>query len=154
LYHSLDHLEELDRRLAVAEHRVDKVVLRRNAAIDGEELRRLFASTGLIRRARDSADLNARMAAGSTETVSAWDADHLVGFGRLISDETTNAYISTVAIAPLWQDRGLGSRLMEWLMEGRDGLKLMLDSRDGVRGFYERFGFEPASTVLVRPRRR
>jgi ribosomal protein S18 acetylase RimI-like enzyme len=153
VYHSLDHLEELDRRLAVAERRVDRLRLRKNVELDVTMLKRLLASAGLGRRALDPDDVTARMLAGSTETVSAWDDDRLVGFGRLISDEATNAYISTIAIAPGWQDRGLGTRVMDALMDGREHMKLTLDARDGAEEFYERLGFARASSVFVRRRR-
>ncbi len=154
LYHSLDHLDELDRRLALATGAADRVELRRNAAIDADELRRLFASTGLTRRDEDSREVTERMLAGSTETVSAWDGGRLCGFARIISDEATNGYISTVVVAPRWQDRGLGRRLMSALMTGREHLKLTLDARDGTTRFYERLGFDRADSVFVRPRRR
>lgn len=152
VYHSLDHLEELDRRLAIAERRVDRLDIRRNATIEAVELRDLLRRAGLARRFNDSDELTLRMLAGSTETVSAWDGERLVGFARIVSDEATNGYVSTVAVAPRWQDRGLGTRLMRALMEGRDGLKLTLDAREGAESFYERFGFERVSSVFVRPR--
>ena len=154
LYHSLDHLEELDRRLARAEGRVDRLELRKNEAIDPAELRALFVASGMTGRAHDSDELTARVASGSTETVSAWDGGRLIGFARIISDEATNALISTVAVAPRWQDRGLGRRLMLALMEGRETLKLMLDAREGTEAFYDRLGFKPAGTARVRPRPR
>jgi len=154
LYHSLDHLEELDRRLAVGEGRAALLELRTDADLDLDELRALFAATGLGRRARDDRELTERMVSGSTATVSAWDGERLVGFARIISDEATNGYISTVVVTPRWQDRGLGSRLMRALMEGREDLKLTLDSRPGTARFYERLGFHIAPTVMVRPRRR
>ena len=154
VYHSLDHLEELDRRLARAERRVDRLEIRRNAQLDLGALRRLFAAAGLGRRALDSDELTARMLAGSTETVSAWDGERLVGFGRIVSDETTNGYISTIAVAPRWQDRGLGTRIMRELMAGREALKLTLDAREGAESFYERLGFARATSVFVRPRGR
>ena len=154
LYHSLDHLEELDRRMALAERRADRLELRRNAPVAAEDLRRLFAATGLIRRARDSHELTERMVAGATETASLWDGNLLVGFGRIISDEATNGYISTVAVAPRWQNRGAGRRLMGALMAGRDGLKLTLDMRLGAEGFYERLGFARSQSVMVRRPRR
>ena len=153
LYHSLDHLDELDRRLALAERRADRIEIRRNAEFDLAELRHLFASAGLLRRARDGDELMRRTLAGSTETVSAWDGEVLVGFARIISDEATNAYISTVAVAPQWQDRGLGTKLMRALMDGRDHIKLTLDAREGAELFYERLGFARVTSALVRPRR-
>lgn len=152
LYHSLDHLNELDRRLAIAEDRAGRLELRRDAAVDVEELLRLFDSAGLRARSRVGAERVERMLAGSTETISAWDGERMIGFARIISDEATNAYISTVAVAPRWQDRGLGTRLMRALMEGREALKLVLDARAGAGRFYERLGFERADSVYVRRR--
>jgi ribosomal protein S18 acetylase RimI-like enzyme len=160
LYHSLDHLAELDRRLALAERRVDRLELRQMAgpaaaaALDLDELRRLFCAAGLDGRARESNVLTRSMLMGSTETVAAFDGEQLVGFARIISDEATNGYISTVTVAPRWQDRGLGTKLMRALMAGRDGLKLTLDARIGSTRFYERLGFRRADMVYVRPRPR
>ena len=152
LYHSLDHLEELDRRLAQAEGRVDRLTLRKNAEIDPVALRALLVASGMTGRAHDSDELMARVVSGSTETVSAWDGERLIGFARILSDDATNALISTVAVAPRWQDRGLGRRLMLALMEGRESLKLMLDAREGTEAFYERLGFVPTPSARVRPR--
>jgi ribosomal protein S18 acetylase RimI-like enzyme len=152
LYHSLDHLDELDRRLALAEKRADRVDLRYDATIDLAELRRLFAAAGLVRRSRDSDDAMARALAGSTVVLSAWDGATLVGFARLLSDEATNAYVSTVAVAPRWQDRGLGSRMMRELIKGREHMKLVLEAAPGAEHFYERLGFQRAPHALVRPR--
>ncbi len=152
LYHSLDHLDELDRRLAAGENRLDRVVLLYNAEPDVGELRQLFAAAGLARRAQDNDEVMARALAGSTIVLTAWDGDELVGFARLLGDEVTTAYVSTVAIAPRWQDRGLGTRMMRDLLRGRDGMKLVLESLPGSERFYERLGFQPLGNAYVRPR--
>jgi ribosomal protein S18 acetylase RimI-like enzyme len=153
LYHSLDHFGELDRRLAQADGRTDGVEIRTSAQMDVHALQRLFAATGIGSRLLENDELMAAMLAGSTEIVSAWDGDQLVGFGRLISDGATVGYISTIAIAPRWQDRGLGTRLMRALMNGRDGLKLILEAREGAGEFYERLGFQPSTSAYVRRRK-
>jgi ribosomal protein S18 acetylase RimI-like enzyme len=153
IYHSVDHLEELDRRLAMAERRVDRVELRSDKNLDPDALRLLFASAGLTRRARDSDELMTRWLAGTGDVVSAWDGDELVGFARLISDGATNAYVSTMAVAPRWQDRGLGTRIMRSLMDGRESMKLVLESAVGAERFYERLGFVRAPNAFVRQRR-
>lgn len=151
VYHSLDHLEELDRRLAIAEHRAERLELSSDPP-DVAQLQRLLAAAGLGRAAVAPPDVVRRMIAGATETVAAWDGDQLVGFARIISDEVSNGYISSVAVAPRWQQRGVGTRLMDALMNGREALKLTLHSRAGVEPFYERLGFGPAAGVMVRPR--
>ena len=152
LYHALDHVDELSRRLDLATGAVDRLEFRKNAELDTAELRVLLGKAGLARRFSDSDELMARVLAGSTETVSAWDGKTLVGFARIISDEATNGYISTVAVAPRWQDRGLGTRLMRALMDGRQALKLTLDAREGAEGFYERLGFQRDPNSFIRPR--
>jgi predicted N-acetyltransferase YhbS len=77
-----------------------------------------------------------------------------VGFARAITDGVTNAYVSSVAVDPGWQDRGLGGRLIEALIDGREGMKFVLTAREGTQPFYRRLGFEPDPRVLVRQRRR
>lgn len=153
VYHSLDHLDELDRRLALAEGRLEWIRVERNGRVDPAELAELLRMAGL-HRGRRSPQQVARMLAATKETVSAWDGDRLVGFARAISDGVTNAYISSVAVDARWQDRGLGGRLIESLIDGREGMKFVLTARDGTQDFYRRFGFEPDPRVLVRQRHR
>ncbi len=93
-----------------------------------------------------------RWLSGTSVIISAWDRDDLVGFVRMLSDETTNAYVATVAVAPRWQDRGLGARLMGALMEGRESLKFVLEAAPGAERFYERLGYVRAPNAFVRPR--
>lgn len=154
LYHQLDHLDELDRRLCVAEGRVYLVELRTDADPPVDALITLLRSAGLGGPARMVPERLQRALDGSTSTVSAWDGDRLVGFARIVSDEASNAYVSTVAVDPRWQDRGLGSRIMRRIMDGRDEVKLVLEARPGAERFYERLGFEPAHYAMARPRQR
>ena len=138
----------------MAEGRADRVELRVDAEIPVEALMALLRAAGLGGRARTDPERLERVVRGSTSTVSAWDGDRLVGFARILSDEASNAYVSTVAVDPSWQDRGLGSRIMRRLMEGREEVKLVLEARAGAAAFYERLGFEPARDAMVRPRLR
>ena len=153
LYHSLDHLEELDRRLARAEHRADRLELRRDGRVDVDALAALLRLVGMRARTADR-DRLARMLAGTSEMVSAWDGDRLVGFARLLTDGAFNAYVSTVAVDPRWQGRGLGHRLMRELIGDRDDLRFVLHAREGTVDFYRSLGFESEPLVMVRPRRR
>jgi ribosomal protein S18 acetylase RimI-like enzyme len=152
LYHSLDHLEELDRRLAVASGAAGRVELRRDAP-PLDDLIGLFRASGFRRRIGQRERVE-RMLAGSTETVSAWDAERLVGFGRSISDGAFNAYVSTVAVHPRWQRRGLGSRIMDALTDGHDELTFVLMARPGAERFYRELGFEQSPMAMARHRRR
>lgn len=78
-----------------------------------------------------------------------------VGFARAISDGAFNADISTVAVLPDYQKRGIGRELVQCLMDGRDGIQLVLHANAGAYPFYLHLdlGFEPFEQVLMRPRR-
>jgi ribosomal protein S18 acetylase RimI-like enzyme len=78
-----------------------------------------------------------------------------VGFARAISDGAFNAYISTVAVLPAYQKRGIGRELIQHLMDGRDHLQFVLHANDSAYRFYLHLdvGFEPFDHVLARRRK-
>ncbi len=86
--------------------------------------------------------------------VSAWEDDRLVGFTRAISDGAFNAYISTVAVLPEHQKRGIGREIIQRLMAGRDHLQFVLHANDNAYPSYLHLdvGFEPADNMLIRRR--
>lgn len=122
--------------------------------VDLDQLTVLFNAVGWQRRTTDRARL-AQLVRGSTYVVSAWEGDRLVGFARAISDGAFNAYISTVAVLPDYQKRGIGRELVQCLIEGRDGIQFVLHANAGAYPFYLHLdlGFEPFEQVLMRPRR-
>jgi ribosomal protein S18 acetylase RimI-like enzyme len=117
--------------------------------VDLEQLAELFASVGWHRRVADRARL-AQLVRGSTYVVTAWEAHRLVGFARAISDGAFNAYVSTVAVAPAHQRRGIGRALVARLLDGRDHLKFVLHTSDAGRALYRALGFEPVDDMLCR----
>ena len=68
--------------------------------------------------------------------------DHTIGFARVITDFAVVGVIEDVYVLPEFQEKGLGSFLMECLMShpALAGLELYTASRK-ARGFYERLGF-------------
>jgi ribosomal protein S18 acetylase RimI-like enzyme len=152
VYHSIDHLRELDRRLARSEGRVDRLVFRYDRLSDVAPLGRLLRSVGWDRRTEDMARLE-RAIAGSVRMIGAWDGDELVGFVREIGDGEFNAHVSMVVVDPRWQDLGLATRLIERMLSGRDDVRFTLGAADGLEGYYARFGFEPDRRAMVRRRR-
>lgn len=75
--------------------------------------------------------------------------DHqLVGFGRVISDYTTYAYVCDIIIDPLHRKRGLAHALVKQMMSHPDlqGLKTWtLRTTEEARKIYENHGFKPTS---------
>ncbi len=123
--------------------------------VDLDQLTVLFNSVGWERRTADR-DRLAQLVHGSLYVVSAWEGDRLVGFARAISDGAFNAYISTVAVLPEYQKRGIGRELIRRLLDGRDHLQFVLHANDNAYPFYLHLdlGFKPFENVLVRPRQR
>lgn len=130
------------------------IIYRDDHEIDLDQLTLLFNSVGWERRTADRERL-AQLVRGSMFVVSAWEGDRLVGFARAISDGASNAYISTVAVLPEYQKRGIGRGLIQRLLEGRDHLQFVLHANERAYPFYLHLdvGFEPFDNVLARRRK-
>ncbi len=122
--------------------------------VDLDQLTALFNSVGWERRTAERERL-AQLVRGSLYVVSAWDGTRLVGFARAISDGAFNAYISTVAVLPAYQKRGIGRELIRRLLDGRDGVQFVLHANQRAYPFYLHLdvGFEPFDNILVRHRK-
>ena len=122
--------------------------------IDLDQLSVLFNAAGWERRTADRSRL-AQLVRGSLWVVSALDDGQLVGFARAVSDGATNAYVSTVAVLPDYQGRGIGREMMRRLIDGRDGIQFVLHANDNAYPFYLHLdlGFQPFDHILVRPRK-
>ena len=153
LYHSLDHLWELDRRLARVDGSADavRVVLDRVPPID--QVIPLLRAVGWDNRA-DDPDRVERAIAGSREVATAWAGERLVGMARSVSDGAINAYLAMVIVHPRWQALGVGRRVVTALMDGHDDLRFSLSAADGLTDWYERLGFELDPRAMVRRVRR
>lgn len=81
-------------------------------------------------------------------SVCAYDGGRMVGYARLIGDKALFAYIQDVMVAPDYQGRQIGSRLMEHILgevkrlkSFSPNLRTYLGASKGKEGFYEKFGF-------------
>lgn len=153
VYHALDHLGELDRRLAVATGAADALALRRDVLIDPPTLDPLLRSVGWYRLVREPGRV-ARLIEGSTQIVSAWEDGLLIGFARAMTDDAAYGLITTVAVHPRWQGKGLGRRLLLALLENNDDIRFSLTAVPGAEGLYASVGFVPDPRAMVRRRRR
>ena len=66
-----------------------------------------------------------------------------IGFARVTTDKSSFAYLADVFILPAYENRGLATALMSFVMQHKDlqGLRrFMLCTRD-AHGLYEKFGF-------------
>lgn len=76
----------------------------------------------------------------------------LIGFGRVISDYTTFAYICDVVIEKKYRNMGLGFHLIQSILSHEDlrGLKTWsLKTTDDAKNLYKKFGFKTPDLIDV-----
>ncbi|NYH89663.1 GNAT family N-acetyltransferase [Actinopolymorpha rutila] len=79
----------------------------------------------------------------------------MVGFARAVSDGVALAYLADVYVLPGLRGKGLGTRLVEAMVEDGPGadFRWMLHTAN-AHGLYGKFGFAPPDpSYLERPRR-
>lgn len=81
-------------------------------------------------------------------SISIYDEDKVIGFGRLIGDGICFIYIHDVMVVPSFQSQGIGSMIMNKLLEKvkeikeeNPSVRTYLGASIGKEGFYEKFGF-------------
>ena len=106
------------------------------------QLQQLLDAHSFWASGRSQPDLS-RMLAGSQAVVSAWQASHLVGFGRATSDGVFRAVLWDVVVAGEHQGRGLGRRIVEALLQepALQGVERVYLMTTNSSGFYEQLGF-------------
>jgi GNAT superfamily N-acetyltransferase len=85
--------------------------------------------------------------AGSWCAVCVRSGEELIGMGRVVGDGGLFLFVVDIAVAPAWQHRGLGRRIMQALMEqvhARAHPRTMVGLiADGTANrLYEQFGFK------------
>lgn len=86
--------------------------------------------------------------ANTMYSVSAYDDDKIIGYGRIIGDGICFLYIHDVMVIPKYQNKKIGSQIMNKLLEKVNQIKIenpyvrvYLGASKEKEKFYERFGF-------------
>lgn len=81
-------------------------------------------------------------------SISIYDDNKIIGYGRLIGDEVCFMYIHDVMVIPEYQSRKIGTMIMNKLLEKINELKkenpnlrVYLGASKNKEAFYEKFGF-------------
>ena len=81
-------------------------------------------------------------------SVSIYDEDKIIGYGRLIGDTICFMYIHDVMVLPEYQSKKIGTMIMDKLLEKvneikkeNPDLRVYLGASKNIEGFYEKFGF-------------
>jgi GNAT superfamily N-acetyltransferase len=112
---------------------------------DKNEYFSLFVTTGWNAEYQASPDELERTNKNSWLTISAYDEDKLVGFGRVVTDFILHAMIFDMIVLPDHQGQGIGTMIINALVKRckEQGIRdIQLFCAKGKRGFYEQNGFE------------
>jgi len=74
--------------------------------------------------------------------VSVFDGDELIGFVRVLTDETLFATVWNMIVKPEYQKHGIGKILIDKCLEKYPNVHFFLIADDNVVGFYEKSGFK------------
>lgn len=111
---------------------------------DKAELFPLFNATGWNDSLQLSADELEHAIENSFAVISVYENDHLIGFGRVVSDGIVYATINDVLVAPIWQRQGIGSSIIRKLVQlcdHHDIRSIHLFADKGSANFYNHLGF-------------
>lgn len=108
----------------------------------------LFQTTGWNKKYKFSIKEIESAIKNSWYMCSIYDSDKLIGFGRVIADGIYHALIVDLIIHPNYQGKGLGSKLLDRLVNKCKKNKIrdiQLFAAKNKFTFYEKFGFRKRS---------
>ena len=76
--------------------------------------------------------------------IAVYEDDKLIGYIDSVSNGVTDAYIQDLMVCPDYQGKGIGTDLMDKMIEYLKEKRIYMISvvyEEGLKPFYERFGF-------------
>lgn len=87
-------------------------------------------------------------------SVSIYDDNKIIGYGRIIGDKTIFLYIQDIMVIPECQGQKVGTEIMNALLTKVDeykkvnpNIRTYLGASKGKEEFYEKFGFKTRSSA-------
>ena len=119
-----------------------EIEYKRTKEFTTDELRRLFLSVHW--ESGNYPEKLVRAMRNSTQVVSAWDGDKLVGLVRALDDGETVAFLHYLLVNPAYQNRHIGDELMKRMMSFYQNLLYVkvIPSDPKTISFYKRYGFQ------------
>jgi GNAT superfamily N-acetyltransferase len=132
-----------------AESAAAGITYRLGADVDVSRISEVYASVGWWKPGSTLARLEAALT-GSAAVASAWAGETAIGVARLISDGAMQGYINGVAVRRGYQGHGIGSTLVQMLIDTDPSLHFHLRTTTRRFTFYERLGFVRDDTGMER----
>jgi N-acetylglutamate synthase-like GNAT family acetyltransferase len=118
----------------------DSIEYTLNGPFRPEEIHSLFQSVGFPELPVSKV---AGAISGSSAYVTANDGDKVIGFGRVLTDCHSLAYINNMAVDPRYQGRGIGKAILQRLIEASGDVERIFLYTNTADAFYMHCGFAP-----------
>ena len=86
----------------------------------------------------------------SHTAVFVYQGDQLIGFGRAISDGVYQAAVYDVAVVPEFQKKGVGTSIIQHILDRLSHCNVILYASPGKEGFYRTLGLRQMKTGMAR----
>ncbi|MGQ3478824.1 GNAT family N-acetyltransferase [Paenibacillus sp. TY11] len=113
-----------------------------------EDFFSLYETTGWNGNGIYTPEILYRAICNSWYVITVYENDHLVGFGRILSDGVYQTFICDLIVHPDYQNKGMGRAILTQLLEKckSSGIRwVQLSSAKNKQSFYEKFGFQERS---------
>ena len=113
-----------------------------------EQLVNLYNSVGWGHS--DYPNMLIRAIENSSFLICAYAETELIALGRAISDGVFTVYFPDLLVKPEWQNKGLGSKIMNTLLNHFKDFhnKVLIAEDETARAFYLKHGFKPETFAM------
>ncbi|WP_283695171.1 GNAT family N-acetyltransferase [Clostridium perfringens] len=125
---------------------MENLVFKEDIILNVEDILYLYNDVGWSSYTKDIDSL-IKSIKNSLKVISVWDKDLLVGLIRVIGDGYSIIYIQDILILQKYQNRGIGKRLIEIILDKYKNVRqkvLLTDKEEKNILFYKKVGFSMA----------
>ena len=125
---------------------MENLVFKEDIILNVEDILYLYNDVGWNSYTKDIDSL-IKSIKNSLKVISVWDKDLLVGLIRVIGDRHSIIYIQDILILQKYQNRGIGKRLIEIILDKYKNVMqkvLLTDKEEKNILFYKKVGFSMA----------
>jgi len=129
-----------------------EIVYKINVPLHSTDVSYVFKSSGIKRPVDDLTRIQ-KMIDNADVIASAWHGKKLVGIARVITDFVYCSYLSDLAVSKEFQNRGIGTELVNQIREHLgEEVSLLLLSAPNAMEYYPRIGFSKTEKAFLIPR--
>lgn len=125
---------------------MENLVFKEDIILNVEDILYLYNDVGWSSYTKDIDSL-IKSIKNSLKVISVWDKDLLVGLIRVVGDVHSIIYIQDILILQKYQNRGIGKRLIEIILDKYKNVRqkvLLTDKEEKNILFYKKVGFSMA----------